>query len=69
MKAPMNQEPLTVDTREAARRLGISRRLVQLFIARGELKSRKLGRRRLIPLKALQNFLRRDHPTKPQARG
>jgi len=46
---------------EAARRLGLSARTVATLVARGELSSRKIGRRRVIPIRALEEFLRRDH--------
>jgi excisionase family DNA binding protein len=49
---------------EAARRLGVSARTVATLIARKELPSRKIGRRRVIPIRALQEFLRRDHTTR-----
>jgi excisionase family DNA binding protein len=54
---------LAVSVREAAWRLGVSPRTVATLIARGELLSRKIGRRRVIPVEALEKFLQRDHPT------
>ncbi len=54
---------LAVNVREAARRLGVSPRTIATLIARGELASRKIGRRRVIPVEALEKFLRRDHLT------
>jgi excisionase family DNA binding protein len=56
-------EVLAVNVREAARRLGVSPRTIATLIARGELASRKIGRRRVIPVEALEKFLRRDHLT------
>ncbi len=56
-------EVLAVNVREAARRLGVSPRTIATLIARGELVSRKIGRRRVIPVEALEKFLRRDHLT------
>jgi excisionase family DNA binding protein len=56
-------EVLAVNVPEAARRLGVSPRTIATLIARGELLSRKIGRRRVIPVEALEKFLRRDHPT------
>ena len=56
-------EVLAVNVREAARRLGVSPRTIASLIARGELVSRKIGRRRVIPVEALERFLRRDHRT------
>jgi excisionase family DNA binding protein len=56
-------EVLAVNVPEAARRLGVSPRTVAALIASKELPSRKIGRRRLIPVRSLEDFLRRDHPT------
>jgi excisionase family DNA binding protein len=58
-------EVLAVNVPEAARRLGVSPRTIATLIARGELLSRKIGRRRVIPVEALEKFLRRDHHTRP----
>ncbi len=58
-------EVLAVNVPEAARRLGVSPRTIATLIARGELLSRKIGRRRVIPVEALEKFLRRDHDTQP----
>ena len=58
-------EVLAVDVREAARRLGVSPRTIATLITRGELVSRKIGRRRVIPVEGLEKFLRRDHQTQP----
>lgn len=52
---------LAVPVAEAARRLSLSQRTVATLIAMRELRSVKVGRRRLVPVKALQDFLRRDH--------
>jgi excisionase family DNA binding protein len=57
------QDVLAVNIPEAARRLGLSPRTVTSLVARGELKSRKIGRRRVIPIRALEELLRHDHPT------
>jgi excisionase family DNA binding protein len=54
---------LAVNVLEAARRLGVSPRTIATLLARGELASRRVGRRRVIPVHALENFLRRDHRT------
>jgi excisionase family DNA binding protein len=55
------QEALAVNITEAARRLGISARTVATLVARSELGSCRIGRRRVIPISALEDFLRRDH--------
>jgi excisionase family DNA binding protein len=49
---------LAVGLTEAARRLGLSPRTVATLISRRELPSRKVGRRRIIPVVALEAFLR-----------
>lgn len=56
-------EVLAVNVAEAARRLGVSPRTVATLVARKELPSRKIGRRRVVPVRALEEFLRRDHRT------
>ena len=58
-------EPLLSPKREAARALGISIRTLENLIALGELKSIRVGRRRLIPTAELVRFARRDHHTGP----
>jgi len=54
---------LAVGIGEAARRLGLSPRTVASLVLRHELPSRKVGRRRIIPVVALEAFIRRDHST------
>jgi excisionase family DNA binding protein len=56
---------LAVGVAEAARRLGLSARTVATLIARHELPSRRVGRRRIIPIAALEAFLRVDQDTSP----
>jgi excisionase family DNA binding protein len=55
------QDALAVNIPEAARRLGLSPRTVATLVSRGQLASRKVGRRRIIPVLALEAFLRSDH--------
>jgi excisionase family DNA binding protein len=50
---------LAVGVVEAARRLGLSARTVATLVARRQLASRKVGRRRIIPVAALEVFIRR----------
>jgi excisionase family DNA binding protein len=57
---------IAVSISEGARRLGVSPRTVATLIARKELASRRIGRRRVIPVRALEEFLRRDHSTQPR---
>ena len=52
------QEQLAVSIPEAARRLGLSSRTIATLVSRRELASRKVGRRRIIPVAALEAFLR-----------
>jgi excisionase family DNA binding protein len=52
---------LAVGMAEAARRLGLSSRTVATLVSKRHLTSRKVGRRRLIPVVALEAFLRIDH--------
>ena len=66
---------LAVGMAEAARRLGLSLRTVATLVLSHELPSRKVGRRRIIPVMALEAFVRRDHgsggsrPTQNPQRG
>jgi excisionase family DNA binding protein len=52
---------LAVSVREAAAMLSISPRSVQNYIRLKTLPARKIGRRTVIPVRALEAFLRRDH--------
>ena len=52
---------LAVGMAEAARRLGLSTRTVATLVSRRQLISRKVGRRRIIPVVALEAFVRSDH--------
>ena len=52
---------LAVGMTEAARRLGLSARTVATLVLRRELPSRRVGRRRIIPVVALEAFVRTDH--------
>ena len=56
---------IAVDIREAARRLSLSPRTVANLMAKQELPSRKVGRLRIIPVAALEAFMRRDEPNRP----
>lgn len=62
------QEVLAVSIAAAARLLGLSPRTVADLIARNELPSKKVGRRRLIPLRALQEFISSDHDQQEKRR-
>jgi len=53
-------EVLAVNISEAARRLGLSPRTVAALVSSRELPSRKVGRRRIIPVVALEAFVKKD---------
>lgn len=59
MQHPTPQEPLAHSPESAARRLGTNTRAVYTLLAAGELRSIKLGKRRLIPDTELQRLLAR----------
>lgn len=65
----MQIEVLAVGIAEAARRLGVCERTITNLLRNKELTSRKIGRRRVIPMTALQSFLRTDHQTNGQSKG
>jgi excisionase family DNA binding protein len=52
---------ILVTKREAASALSVSVRTVENYVRSKELIARKIGRRTLIPLAALESFARRDH--------
>jgi len=54
---------LAVSVRDAAAMLGISPRSVQNYIHAKLLPARKIGRRTVIPVRALEAFLRSDQPS------
>ena len=60
----MNQEsylpPISVGIDDGARLIGITRSMFYEFIARGEIPTFKLGRRRLIIVKNLEAFTNRQ---------
>lgn len=57
-------DQILMSKRDAARMLSISVRTVDNLILRKELSARRVGRRVLISRKALEEFARRDHPTR-----
>jgi excisionase family DNA binding protein len=61
-------EKLAVNIREAARLLSVSPRTIQNYLAAKVLPARKIGRRTVIPVRALEAFLRSDHAS-PLQRG
>jgi excisionase family DNA binding protein len=63
----MDIRKLLISKREAAAALSVSLRTLENLIRRRELPVRKLGRRTLIPLNALEQFAKRDHSTQGEA--
>jgi len=58
-----DERVIAVGVTEAARRLGLSPRTVATLVSRRQLMSRKVGRRRIIPVAALEVFVKTDHST------
>lgn len=54
-----NPEPLLVSVTEAAEMLGISRRMTASLLQSGELRSLAIGRRRMVPVAALHEYIER----------
>ncbi|HUZ47712.1 MAG TPA: helix-turn-helix domain-containing protein [Terriglobia bacterium] len=61
-------DPILIGKRECARALGVCVRTIENLIATKQLPARKVGRRTLIPYRALIEFARHDHPTNSEAR-
>jgi excisionase family DNA binding protein len=57
----MPEDVLAVNVTEAARRLSVSPRTVATLLAQKKLPSLKVGRRRIVPVAALEAFIRSDH--------
>jgi excisionase family DNA binding protein len=58
----MNNDQILLNRKEAARLLSVSLRSLDYLIQRRELPARRVGRRVLIPRRALEQFAQRDHP-------
>ena len=60
----MNQQsplsPICVGVDEAARLIGVARSMLYEMIANGDIQTFKLGRRRLVRVKTLEAFVRRQ---------
>jgi excisionase family DNA binding protein len=67
-KTRYDLEPILVGKKESASALGVSVRTIENLMNRKQLPARKVGRRTLIPYRALQEFARRDHPTAGEVR-
>jgi len=62
-------ERLAVSIREAAEMLGVSPRTIQNYISAKRILVRKIGRRSVIPVRALESFLRVDQPSPGTSKG
>lgn len=60
----MNQnsslDPISVGVEDAARLIGVARSMFYEMIANGEIHTFKLGRRRLVRVKTLEAFIKRQ---------
>jgi len=59
---PTNEPPILVTRQQASELLQLSVRAIDHLIATGRLPSRRMGRRRLVPRTALEQFARHDQP-------
>lgn len=55
------EKEIAVGISEAARRLGVSARTLANLIAQNDIPSCKVGRRRIIPVTALEAFVNREY--------
>ena len=60
----MSESKILVTRQEAAVLLSVSLRTLDTLLARSELVTRRVGRRRLIPRTELERFAKRNHATK-----
>ncbi len=65
----MDNDMILVSKRDAARQLSVSARTLDNLIAGRELPVRRIGRRVLIPRRALERFARGDHKTQRKRPG
>jgi excisionase family DNA binding protein len=56
------EKELGIGMTEAARRLGVSSRTVASLISENRIPSYKIGRRRIVPVAALEAFVNRQFP-------
>jgi len=52
--------PISVGIEDAARLIGVARSMLYEMIARGDIQTFKLGRRRLVRVKTLEAFIKRQ---------
>lgn len=60
MTAPADREEIVLSVRDVAKMLGVSDDLVYELVARGEIPCLRLGRRRLIPRRAVELMIERS---------
>lgn len=58
MNQNSSMNPISVGVDEAARLIGVARSMFYEIIARGEIQTFKVGRRRLVRVKALEAFVK-----------
>lgn len=63
---PGTEKEIAVGVAEAARRIGVSARTLATLIARNELPTCKVGRRRIVPVSALEVFVTRGYQISKQ---
>lgn len=56
----MNKEPLLISVEQAASRIGLSRSRVYELIDAGQFPHKRVGRRLLVPVKALERWAEED---------
>lgn len=65
----METSKILLDKKESAASLSISVRTLENLISLGELKTVRVGRRRLVKRTSLEEFARRDHATRANGQG
>lgn len=56
--------PVALTKQEAAQALKCSVRTLERLIRNGELTARRIGARVIVPVVAIEAFLKKDHPTR-----
>lgn len=59
-------DPFFFSRKYATHWLGVSLRMIDLMVELGELPARRIGRRVVISRHALEDFAKRDHPSRPR---
>lgn len=55
----LHEKPRCLSMEDAAERLGVSKRTLDTLVHKGEVQSLKIGRRRVVPLRALEAYVER----------